>query len=139
MVERVEDNFQAYGAFTLPWFQSSTIQLVQKHHSLQNYYFIQKKPRLGNRVVSGTRKVNLLGVFCVRMLSQVFITSQNLWHIAQCVLCQVRCHCMFSGTGIRYSDIFCVPCIRQWIQRHILAYFVVDTVTYFGGNHGSRV
>ena len=31
---------------------------------------------------------------------------------AQCVLCQVRCHCIFSGPGIRYSDIFCVPCIR---------------------------
>ena len=45
MVERVEDNFQAYGAFTLPWFQSSTIQLVQKHHSLQNCYFIPKKAK----------------------------------------------------------------------------------------------
>ena len=33
-------------------------------------------------------------------------------NIAQCVLCQVRCHCIFSGPGIRYSDIFCVPCIR---------------------------
>ena len=30
---------------------------------------------------------------------------------SQCVLCQVRCHCIFYGPGIRYSDIFCVPCI----------------------------
>ena len=40
-------------------------------------------------------------------------TDPKLVHSsAQCVLCQVRCHCIFSGPGIRYSDIFCVPCIR---------------------------
>ena len=31
---------------------------------------------------------------------------------AQCVLCKVRCHCIFSGPVTRYSDIFCVPGIR---------------------------
>ena len=31
---------------------------------------------------------------------------------AQCVLCKVQCHCILSGPGIRYSDIFCVPGIR---------------------------
>ena len=31
--------------------------------------------------------------------------------IAQCVVCKVQCHCIFYGPGIRYSDIFCVPCI----------------------------
>ena len=84
---------------------------------------------------------------------------------AQCVLCQVRCHCIFSGPGIRYSDIFCVPGIRYSViiklpcallqtghletvhapVADIVTYFagldapVMDTVTYFGGNHGSRV
>ena len=84
---------------------------------------------------------------------------------AQCVLCKVRCHCIFSGPGIRYSDIFCVPGIRYSViiklpcallqTGHLetvhapvadtVAYFadldapVVDTVTYFGGNHRSRV
>ena len=32
---------------------------------------------------------------------------------ALCVLRKVRCHCIFSGPGIRYSDIFCVPCISS--------------------------
>ena len=27
-------------------------------------------------------------------------------HIAQCVLCSVRCPCIFSSPGIRYRDIF---------------------------------
>ena len=84
---------------------------------------------------------------------------------AQCVLCKVRCHCIFYGPGIRYSDIFCVPGIRYSViiklpcallqTGHLetvhapvadtVTYFagldapVVDTVTYFGGNHGSRV
>ena len=40
-------------------------------------------------------------------------TDPKLVHSsAQCVLCQVRCHCIFSGPSIRYSDMFCVPCIR---------------------------
>ena len=38
---------------------------------------------------------------------------------AQCVLCKVRCHCIFSGPRIRYSGIF---------FSHVL---VMDTVTYF--------
>ena len=40
--------------------------------------------------------------------------GDKLWdqHNAQCILCQVRCHCIFSGPGIRYSDIFCGPCMR---------------------------
>ena len=86
-------------------------------------------------------------------------------HTAQCVLCKVRCHCIFSGPGIRYSDIFGAPGIRYSViiklpcallqTGHLetvhapvadtVAYFadldapVVDTVTYFGGNHRSRV
>ena len=47
---------------------------------------------------------------CYLLLSQ-FPLCQSLSCTAQCVLCQVRCHCIFSGPGIRYSDIFCVPCI----------------------------
>ena len=84
---------------------------------------------------------------------------------AQCALCKVQCHCIFSGPGIRYSDIFCATGIRYSViiklpcallqTGHLetvhapvadsVAYFasldapVVDTVTYFGGNHGSRV
>ena len=84
---------------------------------------------------------------------------------SKCVLCKVRCHCIFSGPGIRYSDIFCATGIRYSViiklpcallqTGHLetvhapvadtVAYFadldapVVDTVTYFGGNHRSRV
>ena len=66
-------------------------------------------------------------------------------HTAQCVLCKVRCHCIFSGPGIRYSDIFCVPGIRYSVIIKLPGHLetvhapVADTVTYFGGNHGSRV
>merc|ERR1719206_1148022 len=81
--------------------------------------------------------------------------------IAQCAVCKVRCHCIFYGPGIRYSDIFGAPGIRYSViiklpcallqTGHLetvhapvadtVAYFadldapVVDTVTYFGGNH----
>ena len=84
---------------------------------------------------------------------------------AQCAVCKVRCHCIFYGPGIRYSDIFGAPGIRYSViiklpcallqTGHLetvhapvadtVAYFagldapVVDTVTYFGGNHRSRV
>ena len=60
-------------------------------------------------------------------------------HSAQCVLCQVRCHCIFYGPGIRYSSIFCVPCISSGYSDIFWHISVVDTVTYFGRNHGSRV
>ena len=86
-------------------------------------------------------------------------------HSAQCAVCKVRCHCIFYGPGIRYSDIFGAPGIRYSViiklpcallqTGHLetvhapvadtVAYFagldapVVDTVTYFGGNHRSRV
>ena len=106
--------------------------------------------------------------------------SKSNWHIsytgfssalyiaaysAQCAVCKVRCHCIFYGPGIRYSDIFGAPGIRYSViiklpcallqTGHLetvhapvadtVAYFadldapVVDTVTYFGGNHRSRV
>ena len=39
-----------------------------------------------------------------------------LFSIAQCVLCKVRCHFIFSGPGIRYSDIFGVPGIREGLN-----------------------
>ena len=84
---------------------------------------------------------------------------------ALCAVCKVRCHCIFYGPGIRYSDIFGAPGIRYSViiklpcallqTGHLetvhapvadtVAYFadldapVVDTVTYFGGNHRSRV
>ena len=84
---------------------------------------------------------------------------------AQCAVCKVRCHCIFYGPGIRYSDIFGAPGIRYSViiklpcallqTGHLetvhapvtdtVTYFagldapVVDTVTYFGGNHRSRV
>ena len=80
---------------------------------------------------------------------------------AQCAVCKVRCHCIFYGPGIRYSDIFGAPGIRYSViiklpcvllqTGHLetvhapvadtVTYFagldapVVDTVTYFGGNH----
>ena len=86
-------------------------------------------------------------------------------YTAQCAFCKVRCHCIFYGPGIRYSDIFGAPGIRYSViiklpcallqTGHLetvhapvadtVAYFadldapVVDTVTYFGGNHRSRV
>ena len=59
-------------------------------------------------------------------------------YIAQ-VLCAVRCHCIFSGPGIRYSDIFCVPGISSGYSDIFWHILVLDTVTYFGGNHRSRV
>ena len=74
-----------------------------------------------------------------RIAQESKIQEVTIWYSAQCVLCAVRCHCIFSGPGIKYSDIFCVPgisCGYSDIFWHIL---VVDTVTYFGGNHGSRV
>merc|ERR1711872_1130621 len=103
-----------------------------------------------------------------------YVTVSNTWAIkdtvtsyssAQCAVCKVRCHCIFYGPGIRYSDIFGAPGIRYSViiklpcallqTGHLetvhapvadtVAYFagldapVVDTVTYFGGNHRSRV
>ena len=59
-------------------------------------------------------------------------------HSAQCVLCKVRCHCIFYGPGIRYSDIFCVPCISSGYSDIFWHISVVNTVAYFRGNHGSR-
>ena len=93
------------------------------------------------------------------------VTGKRCPHSAQCVVCKVRCHCIFYGPGIRYSDIFGAPGIRYSViiklpcallqTGHLetvhapvadtVAYFadldapVVDTVTYFGGNHRSRV
>ena len=58
---------------------------------------------------------------------------------AQCAFCKVRCHCIFYGPGIRYSGIFCVPCISSGYSDIFWHISVVDTVAYFGGNHGSRV
>ena len=77
--------------------------------------------------------------------------TQNTVCIAQCAVCKVRCHCIFYGPGIRYSDIFGAPGIRYSViiklpcallqTGHLETVHapVVDTVTYFGGNHGSRV
>ena len=56
-----------------------------------------------------------------------------------CVFCKVQCHCIFYGPGIRYSDIFSVPCISSEYSDIFWHISAVDTVTYFGGNHGSRV
>ena len=58
---------------------------------------------------------------------------------ALCAFCKVRCHCIFYGPGIRYSGIFCVPCISSGYSDIFWHISVVDTVAYFGGNHGSRV
>ena len=73
-----------------------------------------------------------------RQVSSSFVVYGSV-AIAQCVLCKVRCHCIFSGPGIRYSDIFCVPCISSGYSDIFWHISVVDTVAYFGGNHGSRV
>ena len=58
---------------------------------------------------------------------------------AQCAFCKVRYHGIFYGPGIRYSGIFCVPCISSGYSDIFWHISVVDTVAYFGGNHGSRV
>ena len=34
----------------------------------------------------------------------IFLCSLDDSDSAQCVLCQVRCHCIFYGPGIRYSQ-----------------------------------
>ena len=92
------------------------------------------------------------------------VTGRQCPHSAQCAVCKVRCHCIFYGPGIRYSDIIGAPGIGYSViikscallqTGHLetvhapvadtVAYFadldapVVDTVTYFGGNHRSRV
>ena len=51
---------------------------------------------------------------------------------AQCVLCKVRWHCIFYDA---VSDTI----RRRGGYRGIITEEGVDTVTYFGGNHGSRV
>ena len=51
---------------------------------------------------------------------------------AQCVLCKVRWHCIF------YDAISDTIRRRGW-YRAIFTEEKVDTVTYFGGNHGFRV
>ena len=89
------------------------------------------------------------------------LNANCLYCNAQCAVCKVRCHCIFYGPGIRYSDIFGAPGIRYSViiklpcallqTGHLetvhapvadtVAYFanldapLVDTVTYFGGNH----
>ena len=101
-------------------------------------------------------------LFCKR---GEFKSVPHIVTTAQCAVCKVRCHCIFYGAGIRYSDIFGVPGIRYSViiklpcallqTGHLetvhapvaetVTYFagldapVVDTVTYFGGNHRSRV
>ena len=96
---------------------------------------------------------------------QVTQSCSSFHCTAQCAVCKVRCHCIFYGPGIRYSDIFGAPGIRYSViiklpcalllTGHLetvhapvadtVAYFadldapVVDTVIYFGGNHGSRI
>ena len=47
-----------------------------------------------------------------RIFLQAVKIEEQSFCSAQCVLCKVRCHCIFSGPGIRYSDIFCVPGMR---------------------------
>ena len=64
----------------------------------------------------------MLGVFfakcaccffaCVLGMIFVLFVLSVILCTAQCVLCKVRCHCIFSGPGIKYSDISCVPGIR---------------------------
>ena len=51
---------------------------------------------------------------------------------AQCVLCKVRWHCIFFAA---VSDTI----RRRGGYRAIITEEGVDTVTYFGGNHGYRV
>ena len=51
---------------------------------------------------------------------------------AQCVLCKVRCHCIF------YDAVSDTIRRRGW-YRAIITEEEVDTVTYFEGNRGPRV
>ena len=69
------------------------------------------------------------------LLGQYKVTLHNVYFVKY----DVTVSFMAQRPGIRYSGIFCVPCISSGysdIFWHILA---VDTVTYFGGNQGSRV
>merc|ERR1712155_229196 len=64
---------------------------------------------------------------------------------ALCAVCKVRCHCIFYGPGIRYSDIFGAPGIRYSViiklpcallqtgQLETVHAPVADTVAYFAG------
>ena len=79
------------------------------------------------------------GVCVADPLTPFSLLSPTTHYSAQCVLCKVRCHCIFYGPGIRYSGIFCVPCISSGYSDIFWHISVVDTVAYFGGNHGSRV
>ena len=84
-------------------------------------------------------------------LIENLVQFEEDFNSAQCAVCKVRCHCIFYGPGIRYSDIFGAPGIRYSViiklpcallqTGHLETVHapVVDTVTYFGGNHRSRV
>ena len=54
------------------------------------------------------------------------------FHQSQCVRCKVRWHCIFY-------DAVSNTIRRRWEYRGMITEEGVDTVTYFGGNHGSRV
>ena len=49
--------------------------------------------------------------------------SVSISSSALCAVCKVRCHCIFYGPGIRYSDIFGAPGIREAVI-YVLAEFV---------------
>ena len=53
-------------------------------------------------------------------------------YTAHCVLCAVRCHCIFYDA---VSDTI----RRRGGYRGIITEEGVDTASYLGGNHGSRV
>ena len=42
-----------------------------------------------------------------RIAQESKIQEVTIWYSAQCVLCAVRCHCIFSGPGITYSAVQC--------------------------------
>ena len=90
MVERVEDNFQAYGAFTLPWFQSSTIQLVQKRHSLQNCYFIPKKAKTREQSIFGDQESQFAwSILCADALLGFHNISESVAHRYAIFICSL--------------------------------------------------
>ena len=62
------------------------------------------------------RDFDLLEFFLLPITKDDFFAQPAVWrdyYTAQCAFCKVRCHCIFYGPGIRYSGIFCVPCISS--------------------------
>ena len=73
-----------------------------------------------------------VGMACIQLKLHHFKFSKHDHATADCVLCAARCHCIFY-------DAVSNTIRRRGGYRGVTTEEWVDTVTYFGGNHGSRV